>query len=89
MWELAGQKFDSEEADISFKNGVATLILEDAMPEDSGEYKCVASNSAGKAVCSCHVTVHGKKRPTIRFLSSSESAMIHRPHVIPFKLESC
>ena len=59
-WELDGQKIDSEEGDLRFENGVASLTLEDAMPEDSGKYTCVAVNSEGKATRECHVTVNGK-----------------------------
>lgn len=30
------------------------------MPEDGGEYKCIAENAAGKAECACKVLVEGK-----------------------------
>lgn len=59
-WELDGQTIEPEEGDIRYENGVASLVLEDAMPEDSGEYTCIATNSEGKATCSCRVTVQGR-----------------------------
>jgi len=55
-----GQRLEAEDGEASFKNGVATMVLEDVMEEDSGVYKCVATNSAGKAETSCRVVVSGE-----------------------------
>ena len=43
--------------DIAFHDGTATLTVEQATQEDSGCYKCIASNKAGKAVSQCTVIV--------------------------------
>ncbi len=36
------------------------LTINDVMPEDSVEFKCVATNEAGKVETSCHLTVQGR-----------------------------
>lgn len=46
---------------LSFVLGtLCSLIIEKVMPEDRGEYKCIAENAAGKAECVCKVLVEGK-----------------------------
>ncbi len=40
--------------------GLCSLTIGKALPEDEGQYKCRAENSAGKAECSCMVLVDGK-----------------------------
>lgn len=40
--------------------GLCSLTIDKALPEDEGQYKCRAENSAGKAECSCMVLVDGK-----------------------------
>lgn len=45
----------------SFDNGLAKLMIHDALQEDEGLYTCVAENSHGRAVCSARVLVKAKK----------------------------
>lgn len=40
--------------------GLCSLTIDKALPEDEGQYKCKAENSAGKVECSCMVLVDGK-----------------------------
>lgn len=40
--------------------GQCSLTIDKALPEDEGQYKCRAENSAGKAECSCMVLVDGE-----------------------------
>ena len=56
-WMLDGQKLESEDGEASFVDGVARMVLEDAMMEDSGVYECVAKNKGGEARTSCNVTI--------------------------------
>ena len=38
----------------------STLDINDAVPNDSGEYVCTAINAAGNDIASALLTVHGK-----------------------------
>lgn len=60
-WVLDGQKLEEEDGEAAFKNGVATMLMEDAMTEDSGVYECVAKNSEGEARTRCNVKVTSGK----------------------------
>lgn len=40
-------------------NGHVVLIILEAFPKNAGTYTLVASNAAGEASCSCHVSVKG------------------------------
>lgn len=42
---------------LSNQGGVCSLNIDKALPEDEGQYKCRAENSAGRAECSCMVLV--------------------------------
>lgn len=44
----------------STPDGVHSLIILEAFPEDTGTYKCVARNKAGETTVTCHLKVHGK-----------------------------
>ncbi|KAJ0070505.1 hypothetical protein NL108_012963, partial [Boleophthalmus pectinirostris] len=37
--------------------GLCSLTIDKALPEDEGQYKCIAENSTGKSECSCMVLV--------------------------------
>lgn len=39
------------------EDGTCMLILSDVEPQDSGIYKCRATNSLGEALCSAHLKV--------------------------------
>lgn len=43
----------------STQDGVHTLTLLEAFPEDSGQYRCVARNKVGETSCVCNLTVVG------------------------------
>ncbi|XP_076821519.1 myosin light chain kinase, smooth muscle-like isoform X3 [Clavelina lepadiformis] len=63
-WDMDGHKLDPQDGDVrvSYKRGVATLALDDVMPEDTGVYRCVAENSGGKVQCTCRVEVKGEQQ---------------------------
>ena len=59
-----------------------TLALEEASAEDSGMYKCVASNKAGTVSCSASLKVTGesaKKKPTSTDAKSSKHKISGTP----------
>lgn len=47
----------SEIMDLKYKNGVATLSINEVFPEDEGVYVCKATNSIGVSETSCKLTV--------------------------------
>ncbi|XP_068805189.1 myosin light chain kinase, smooth muscle isoform X2 [Struthio camelus] len=57
-WTLDGKLIkSSKSAVISQEGTLCSLTIEKAVPEDEGEYKCIAENAAGKAECACRVLV--------------------------------
>ncbi|KAM5336350.1 myosin light chain kinase, smooth muscle isoform 1-T2 [Glossophaga mutica] len=58
-WLLNGQPI--QYARSTCEAGVATLHIQDALPEDNGTYTCLAENPLGQVSCSAQVTVHEKK----------------------------
>uniref|UniRef100_A0A672I9Y3 Myosin light chain kinase, smooth muscle n=1 Tax=Salarias fasciatus TaxID=181472 RepID=A0A672I9Y3_SALFA len=61
-WTLDGKVIKpSKFIVLSYQGGLCSLNINKALPEDEGQYKCRAENSAGQAECSCMVLVDGKK----------------------------
>lgn len=57
-WSKNGNKISSSEIiDLKYKNGVATLKINEVYPEDEGEYVCKATNSVGSTETKCRLTV--------------------------------
>lgn len=47
----------SEVIDLKYKNGIATLRINEVYPEDEGEYICKATNSVGSEETRCRLTI--------------------------------
>lgn len=56
----------SEIIDLKYKNGVATLTINEVFPEDEGEYSCLATNSIGSDTTSCKLTIKRNHHAQIR-----------------------
>uniref|UniRef100_A0A8C0F9N5 Myosin light chain kinase, smooth muscle n=1 Tax=Bubo bubo TaxID=30461 RepID=A0A8C0F9N5_BUBBB len=57
-WTLDSKTIKSSKSIVISQEGtLCSLTIEKAMPEDGGEYKCIAENAAGKAECACKVLV--------------------------------
>uniref|UniRef100_A0A8C3PNJ2 Myosin light chain kinase, smooth muscle n=1 Tax=Calidris pygmaea TaxID=425635 RepID=A0A8C3PNJ2_9CHAR len=57
-WTLDSKAIKSSKSTVISQEGtLCSLTIEKAMPEDGGEYKCIAENAAGKAECACKVLV--------------------------------
>jgi titin len=51
---------ESKDVQLIFKGDRCTLLIKEALPEEAGEYKIIAINSAGEVFSACNVAVHGK-----------------------------
>ncbi|XP_038038160.2 myosin light chain kinase, smooth muscle isoform X2 [Anas platyrhynchos] len=57
-WTLDSKAIKSSKSIVISQEGtLCSLTIEKVMPEDGGEYKCIAENAAGKAECACKVLV--------------------------------
>jgi len=53
------QASDNYVMDYDYKNGLCSLSIGSAAPEDSGQYTCVVSNFAGSESSTAFVTIKG------------------------------
>ncbi|XP_069791647.1 myosin light chain kinase, smooth muscle-like isoform X2 [Narcine bancroftii] len=81
-WTINGKAIKSSKfINISQEGSLRTLTIEEVLPEDEGQYRCIAENSAGKMECTCSVTVVAEskspqpteKRSKTKFISSPTS----------------
>lgn len=57
-WTKNGELLASSDImNLKYKNGVASLVIEEVFPEDEGEYICKASNSQGSTETHCKLTI--------------------------------
>ncbi|XP_066257893.1 uncharacterized protein [Euwallacea similis] len=54
---------ESQDFQLLFQGDRCSLVIQDALPEDAGEYKVVALNSAGEASSQCVLSVEAKEAP--------------------------
>lgn len=60
-WSKNGKPLSSSEVvDLKYKNGIATLRINEVYPEDEGEYVCKAINSVGTAETKSKITIKRK-----------------------------
>jgi len=60
QWFRGAKELSKREYTITHTDGVITLEIIDCKPEDSGKYRCVATNVHGTDETSCVVIVEGK-----------------------------
>jgi len=61
-WHKDGTLLTSSDIiDLKYRNGVATLEINEVFPEDGGAYVCKAINSLGSAQTTCKLTIKLKK----------------------------
>ena len=58
QWLKNGKHLASSDVvDLKYKNGVASLTINEVFPEDEGEYELVATNSVGKESTKCKLSI--------------------------------
>jgi len=65
-WSKDGKPISSNEVmEVKYKNGVASVLIDELFPEDSGKYTCKATNTKGSVETSSKVSVvaTAKKKP--------------------------
>ena len=62
QWLFLGKEIspDDDIYEISFDGEKATLVLPEVLPEDEGEYECIARNRAGEVSCRARLSVESK-----------------------------
>jgi len=51
--------------DLKYRNGTATLSINEVYPEDEGLYTCKAKNSLGETETTCRLTVQSKSTTNV------------------------
>jgi len=64
--------------DLKYKNGVATLTINEVFPEDEGQYVCEATNSVDTAKTICKLTVKRK----YKIFCQKENWMVHTEYLV-------
>jgi hypothetical protein len=58
VWTKDGRELNSNDImEVKYKNGVATVVINEIYPEDSGRYACKATNTKGSVETACNVKV--------------------------------
>lgn len=66
-WSKNGKAISSSEImDLKYKNGVATLTINEIFPEDEGVFTCTATNSVGSVETKSKLTVKRKSLVSFR-----------------------
>ncbi|PKU40026.1 myosin light chain smooth muscle [Limosa lapponica baueri] len=90
-WTLDSKAIKSSKSIVISQEGtLCSLTIEKAMPEDGGEYKCIAENAAGKAECACKVLVEDASsaktsKPTDKKTKKPKTTL---PPVLPTESEA-
>lgn len=58
-WFKGSRELSRYEHTMTHSDGVVTMEIVDCKPEDSGKYRCVATNAHGTDETSCVVIVEG------------------------------
>ncbi|XP_058051190.1 myosin light chain kinase, smooth muscle isoform X2 [Ahaetulla prasina] len=67
IWTLDGKVIKSSKFIVLSREGsLCSLTIDKAFPEDEGQYKCIAENTAGKSECICSVLVEELLKSTER-----------------------
>nr|XP_056717065.1 myosin light chain kinase, smooth muscle isoform X2 [Euleptes europaea] len=76
-WTLDGKVIKSSKFIVLSQEGsLCSVTIDKAFPEDEGQYKCIAENTAGKAECSCSVLVEESLKHTEKKSKKPKSSVV-------------
>uniref|UniRef100_A0A803V9X1 Myosin light chain kinase, smooth muscle n=1 Tax=Ficedula albicollis TaxID=59894 RepID=A0A803V9X1_FICAL len=88
-WTLDSKAIKSSKSTVISQEGtLCSLTIEKAMPEDGGEYKCIAENPAGKAECACKVVVEDASKTSKPAEKKTKKPKTTLPPVLPTESEA-
>ncbi|KAM7017100.1 myosin light chain kinase, smooth muscle isoform 2-T2 [Passerculus sandwichensis] len=88
-WTLDSKAIKSSKSIVISQEGtLCSLTIEKAMPEDGGEYKCIAENPAGKAECACKVVVEDTSKTSKSAEKKTKKPKTTLPPVLPTEGEA-
>ncbi|XP_071419036.1 myosin light chain kinase, smooth muscle isoform X4 [Pithys albifrons albifrons] len=88
-WTLDSKAIKSSKSIVISQEGtLCSLTIEKAMPEDGGEYKCIAENAAGKAECACKVVVEDASKTSKPAEKKTKKPKTTLPPVLPTESEA-
>jgi len=83
-WTKDGVPLSSSEImEVKYKNGVASVVINEVFPEDAGKYTCRANNTKGAVETSSKVTIlpMDKKKPAVNGVNGVNAAPRITDHV--------
>ncbi|KAM6461571.1 myosin light chain kinase, smooth muscle isoform 3-T3 [Liasis olivaceus] len=76
IWTLDGKVIKSSKFIVLSQEGSrCSLTIDKAFPEDEGQYKCIAENTAGKSECTCSVLVEESLKSTGKKIKKPKSSL--------------
>lgn len=83
-WSKNGKSISSSEImNLKYKNGIATLTINEVYPEDEGVYTCTATNSVGATETKCNLKIKPLENGDLKHSTGSD-----KPPKIVSHLES-
>lgn len=83
-WTKDGKSISSSEImEVKYKNGVATILINEVFPEDAGRYTCRATNTKGSVETSSKVVILPmEKKTTNGIVANGTSSLAKHPKVM-------
>lgn len=79
IWLHGGRPIkESADVQLLFRDDRCSLVIQEAVPEDIGEYKVVAINSAGEASSKCQLTVNSSTSEAISLTTNGAASVSPR-----------
>ncbi|XP_064598296.1 coiled-coil domain-containing protein 141-like isoform X2 [Liolophura sinensis] len=86
IWYHNGQPVkESKDMQLLFEGDRCTLVIREILPEDAGEYKCVARNIQGEAESACILHVEPATEPSDFSTVSSRQPMVAPKFTSPLR----